>query len=93
MPFDGTDPRATKAVAVIAALLAYFAGGENWLFRGYHDANGRRCLLSAMVHIRQRDKLSGDRTGNCIRLAASEVTGDADSLPSRIRDTPIFQYS
>jgi hypothetical protein len=71
---------ATAAIAMIDALLAYFAGGESWLSRGYHDADARRCLLCAMAHIRQRDKLSGDWTGDYIRLAASEVTGRSDCI-------------
>ena len=70
MPFDGTDPRAVKAIAMIDALLAYFDGGNKWLATGeFHDAHGSRCLVSAMAHIRHRDKTAGDPTSRYIRLA------------------------
>ena len=70
MPFDGTDPRAAAAIAMIDALLAYFDGGNKWLGTGeFHDAHGRRCLVSAMAHVRQRDKTAGDPTSRYIRLA------------------------
>jgi hypothetical protein len=60
MPFDGTDPRAIAAITMIDALLAYFDGGNKWMSGNFHDAHGRRCLLSAMAHIRHRDKTAGD---------------------------------
>jgi hypothetical protein len=69
MPFDGTDPRAVAAIAMIDALLAYFDGGNKWLAGNFHDAHGRRCLLSAMAHIRQRDKTIGDPTSRYIKRA------------------------
>jgi hypothetical protein len=70
MPFDGTEPRAVKAIAMIDALLAYFADGSKWLATGeFHDAHGSRCLVSAMAHIRQRDKTAGDPTSRYIRRA------------------------
>ena len=61
MPFDGTDRRAVAAIAMIDALLGYFDGGNKWLAGNFHDAHGRRCLLSAMAHIRQRDKTTAVR--------------------------------
>ena len=70
MPFDGTDPRAAAAIAMIDALLAYFDDGTKWLATGeFHDAHGSRCLVSAMAHIRQRDKTAGDPTSRYIGLA------------------------
>ena len=69
MPFDGTDPRAIAAIAMIDELLAYFDGGNKWMSGNFHDAHGRRCLLSAMAHIRQRDKTAGDPTSRYIRRA------------------------
>jgi hypothetical protein len=70
MPFDGTEPRAIAAIAMIDELLAYFDGGSKWLATGdFHDAHGRRCLVSAMAHIRHRDKTAGDPTSRYIRLA------------------------
>jgi hypothetical protein len=70
MPFDGTDPRAAVAIAMIDALLAYFDDGNKWLATGaFHDAHGRRCLVSAMAHIRHRDKTAGDPTSRYIRRA------------------------
>jgi hypothetical protein len=69
MPFDGTDPRAIAAIRMIDALLAYFDGGNKWMSGDFHDAHGQRCLVSAMAHIRQRDKTAGDPTSRYIRLA------------------------
>ena len=69
MPFDGTDPRAIAAITMIDALLAYFDGGNKWMSGNFHDAHGRRCLLSAMAHIRHRDKTAGDPTSRYIRRA------------------------
>jgi hypothetical protein len=69
MPFDGTDPRAIAAIRMIDALLAYFDGGNKWMSGDFHDAHGQRCLVSAMAHIRQRDKTAGDPTSRYIRRA------------------------
>jgi hypothetical protein len=69
MPFDGTDPRAAAAIAMIDALLDFFDGGKKWLHHGFHNDDGNRCLVSAMAHIRQRDKTRGDHASRYIRLA------------------------
>ena len=70
MPFDGTDTRAAKAVAMIDALLAFFDCGQNWLQAAFHEGD-QRCLISAMAHIRHRDKLNRDPTSQYIKLAAA----------------------
>ena len=88
MPFDGTDPRAVKAIAMIDALLAYFDGGNKWLATGdFHDAHGRRCLLSAMAHVRHRDKTAGDPTSRYIRLAVRGMPQASEQTIGGINDS------
>jgi hypothetical protein len=83
MPFDGTDTRAAKAVAMIDALLAYFDGGQNWLQADFHEGD-QRCLISAMAHIRHRDKLNRDPTSQYIKLAAAVSLPLSRSHPNSI---------
>ena len=87
MPFDGTDPRAAAAIAMIDALLAYFDGGNKWLAGDFHDAHGRRCLLSAMAHIRQRDKTAGDPTSRYIRRAVRGMPQASEQTIGGINDS------
>ena len=88
MPFDGTDPRAAAAIAMIDALLAYFDGGNKWLATGdFHDAHGRRCLVSAMAHIRHRDKTAGDPTSRYIRLAVRGMPQASERTIGGINDS------
>ena len=87
MPFDGTDPRAAAAIAMIDALLAYFDGGNKWLAGNFHDEHGRRCLLSAMAHIRQRDKTVGDPTSRYIRRAVRGMPQASEQTIGGINDS------
>ena len=86
MPFDGTDPRAAAAIAMIDALLAYFDDGDKWMAGDFHDAHGRSCLLSAMAHIRHRDKTAGDPTSRYIRLAVRGMPHASEQTIGGIND-------
>ena len=85
MPFDaaGTDPYrdeplGQQAVLMVHWLQEFFAGGARWMSGVFHDGNytwlRRRCLLSAMAHLRTKRQMSGDRTGHYLRRAIPEVT-------------------
>ena len=61
------DP--AKAVLMLDLLSEFFDNGRHWLRGGWHDGNGRRCLVDALRHLRARNAIVGDGTGFYLRKA------------------------
>jgi hypothetical protein len=53
------DP--AKAMHVLDLLLAFLADGAQWLQRDFLDAEGNRCLVDALSHLRRKHGNQGRR--------------------------------
>lgn len=49
-----------NAVRLLDLLLAFFADGGRWLRGRYHDGDGRRCLVGAVLYLRHEHRLPSD---------------------------------
>jgi hypothetical protein len=47
-------------------MLEFFDGGKRWT-RWHICASGRRCLIGALYHIRERPAIEGDGTEDYLR--------------------------
>jgi hypothetical protein len=63
MPFDGAGKTlvATQSVIVLGMIEAFFEGGARWARRTYCTADGKRCLLGAIEHVRGETGLVDNR--------------------------------
>ncbi len=63
MPFDGTGKTvvATQSTIVLAMIESFFEGGARWARRTYCTADGKRCLLGAIEHVRGETGLVDNR--------------------------------
>jgi hypothetical protein len=70
MPFDGAGKilLATQSMIVLEMIESFFEGGARWARRTYCTADGKRCLLGAIEHVR-------DETGLVDNRAAEYLAG------------------
>ena len=63
MPFDGAGKTlvATQSLIVLGMIEAFFEGGARWARRTYCTADGKRCLLGAIEHVRDETGLVDNR--------------------------------
>ena len=63
MPFDGAGKTlvATQSMIVLEMIEAFFEGGARWARRTYRTADGKRCLLGAIEHVRGETGLVDNR--------------------------------
>jgi hypothetical protein len=63
MLFDGAGKTlvATQSLIVLGMIEAFFEGGARWARRTYCTADGKRCLLGAIEHIRGETGLADNR--------------------------------
>jgi len=63
MPFDGAGKTlvATQSMIVLEMIEAFFEGGARWARRTYRSADGKRCLLGAIEHVRGETGLVDNR--------------------------------
>jgi hypothetical protein len=73
------DP--AKAIAVLDAMLEFFDGGKRWtrgMLRDHHHQH--RCLIGALRHIRQQQRIRGAGTEHYLRDAMIARADDLDPL-------------
>jgi hypothetical protein len=63
MPFDGASRSlvATQSLIVLGMIEAFFEDGARWARRTYCTADGKRCLLGAIEHVRGETGLVDNR--------------------------------
>jgi hypothetical protein len=65
------DP--AKAVQVLDAMLEFFDGGRRWARGTLRDQYGQRCLIGALRHIRQQQRIRRAGTEHYLRDALQQL--------------------
>ena len=55
------DP--VQAIQMLDQLAEFFDNGRRWIKNDFHDGDGNRCLIGAMIHLRAVMNVRGDGTG------------------------------
>jgi hypothetical protein len=70
------DP--AKAIVLLDAMLEFFNDGKRWTRGEYHNQGGHRCLIGALRHVRQQQRITEAGTEYYLRAAMIEAGRPVD---------------
>ena len=70
------DVETGEAVQLLDLMLEFFADDAHWTRGRYHDGQGRRCLIGAVLHLSRKHHLPAEPVMALLH----------DAMPQRVRE-------